>query len=74
MIDFAKPVQTRDGRKVRILCTDRKPEPGGHTVIGLVTSGGIEWTYAWPSSGQYTDKPGPDDLINTPPHVEVPTE
>ena len=35
-VDFSRPVQTRDGRKVRILCTDRKGV-GAYSVIGLVS-------------------------------------
>lgn len=34
MIDFSKPVQTRDGRKVRVICTDRKNKH--YPVIALV--------------------------------------
>ena len=35
MIDFNKPVQTKSGRAVRILCTDA---PGVSSVIGLLES------------------------------------
>ena len=34
MIDFSRPVQTRDGREVRILCTDRLNR--NFPVVGLV--------------------------------------
>lgn len=33
MLDFSKPVTTRDGRKVRILCTDA---PGPFPVVGYI--------------------------------------
>lgn len=49
-IDWTKPVQTRDGRKVRVLCTDG---PEKHPVIGIVEGCGypnswaIDGTYCW---------------------------
>lgn len=51
-LDFTKPVQTHDGRKVRILCTDKlgnydKP------ICGLVTNGLIEDVYSWSEEGKY---------------------
>jgi hypothetical protein len=43
MIDITKQYQTRDGRKVRILCTDG---PGRYPVVGLVDGhpGASTWT------------------------------
>lgn len=66
MIDFTKPVQTRDGRKVRILCTDS--DHPHYPVVGLVeniSSG------TWTLDGKYQIAPvdtGVDevDLINVP--------
>lgn len=53
MIDFTKPLRTRDGRKVRILCTDRR---GDMSVVGLATrDGGGEIIMTWCSDGSYTD-------------------
>lgn len=49
MIDFTKPVRTRDGRKVRILCTDDdSPRP----IIGLLHGiGPLSWTETGMFSG-----------------------
>ena len=41
MIDFNKPVQTKSGRAVRILCTDA---PDAMPVIGLVGDELIRWS------------------------------
>jgi hypothetical protein len=64
-IDFTKPVQTRDGRPVRILCTDA---PSCYPVIGLIEGEGrpIVWTLAgyW-SEGN--DRNYQLDLMNAPP-------
>ena len=66
-IDWTKPVQTKDGRKVRVLCTDAR---GRNPVIGLVLNEDEETDemMSWPISG---DAWGPDhdyslDLINVP--------
>lgn len=65
MVDFTKPVTTRDGRKVRILCTDIKGRE--HVVIGLVDSGVEEDTYTWYKSGVYGGIGTSQlDLINPP--------
>lgn len=36
MIDYSKPVQTRGGQQVRILCTDA---PGSHPIVGYIETG-----------------------------------
>lgn len=66
MIDFNKPVQTRDGRKVRILCTDMKG--GGDSVAGLINDDGEETTHSWLSDGSFISHKISDstDLINVP--------
>ncbi len=75
MLDLTKPVQTRDGRKVRILCTDRK-----HTnkeygpVVGLITQKDGNETYqSWFLDGRLYGDQGADrgrktdqDLVNSP--------
>jgi len=64
-LDLTKPVQTRDGHPVRILCTDRK---NVYPVVGLVTEYGDEHVRSWPASGRfYADDPQGLDLINVPP-------
>lgn len=40
MIDWTKPVETRDGRKVRVLCTDG---PGEQPVVGLLDGFPTTW-------------------------------
>lgn len=51
-IDFTKPVQTRDGRKVRILCTDAV-DTAGFCVIGLVhCDDGTEQIECWTREGR----------------------
>ena len=63
-IDWIKPVQTRDGRKVRVLCIDKA---GERSVVGLVvheTAG--ETIYAWYASGNYMSNTHNLDLINVP--------
>lgn len=68
MIDFNKPVQTRDGRKVRILCTDG--QDGRRPVVGFV-EGSVQ-PATWPMNGIYASLCGESgtDLINVPERVE----
>ena len=67
-LDFSKPVQTRDGQPVRILCTDRKHP--NYTVIGLIEIDGLELdtTKYWTEDGHYfsTRKEDYLDLIQAP--------
>lgn len=69
MIDFNKPVQTRDGRKVRILCTD-----GQHPIFPIVGFIGDEAdVYEWTRDGAYNDQSFRQedvDIINVPERVE----
>lgn len=73
MFDPNKPVQTRDGRKVRILCTDRRldcREP----IIGLVDDGNNGETLRtwWADGSHYKAHYGPNgvDLINIPERIQ----
>lgn len=65
-LDLTKPVQTRDGRPVRILCTDAgKIKP----VVGLIKTPTGDMVFSWsPSGRRYTIvKTGHrTDLINVP--------
>ena len=65
-LDFSKPVQTRDGQPVRILCTDRKHPH--YTVIGLIEINGLDVTKYWIEDGHYfpTRKEDYLDLIQAP--------
>jgi len=74
-LDLTKPVQTRDGRPVRILCDNMK---GLYPIVGLVTyvttvdgDGVHERLHTWHSSGWHhrncTGIETPLDLVNVPP-------
>ena len=66
VLDLNKPVQTRDGRKVRILATDRK---GAHyPVLGLLTQADDEETVeSWTLAGEfYSGDTDEADLVNVP--------
>jgi hypothetical protein len=67
MLDLTKPVQTREGHKVRILCTNRAG--GLYPIVALVDEGrGIEVTGSWTRDGlNVVGDPSPRDLINVPP-------
>lgn len=70
-IDWDKPVQTRDGRSVRILCTDM--EGGSDTVAGIVkdTDSGFETAESWRPDGRYFSDESPTDLVNVPERHEA---
>lgn len=57
MIDFTKPVRTKDGRKVRILCTDHKNmHRPGFSVVGFVEcSANHELLGFWSPDGEYCE-------------------
>jgi hypothetical protein len=63
-IDWMKPVQTRNGRKVRVLCTDAPNSQ--YPVIGLIEGDGTPET--WTIGGVYAANGGTSnfDIINTP--------
>lgn len=65
--DPTKPVQTQDGRKARIICTDRTT-PSTFPVIALVTEdNGIESIEAYQLNGRWvTLNPNNRDLVNVP--------
>lgn len=65
MTDLTKPVQTRDGRKARVICTDRV---GEFPVVALVASKEEESIYAYTAEGRYYAdvQESPSDLFNIP--------
>jgi len=70
MVDFSKPVQTRDGRPVRILCTDRKKTE--QPVVGLIGYlDGTEIPHTWSHEGNFlvTNQECETDLVNAPPKM-----
>lgn len=70
-LDFTKPVQTRDGRKVRILATDFKH---GYPIVGVVQQGnGDESLVTWTLNGDIdvTLSVNPYDLVQAPEWVST---
>lgn len=68
-IEMHKKYKTRDGRPVRILCTDRKDvEDRTFHVIALVTTEGYEEIRAYSKTGQcFIDEDSALDLIEVQP-------
>ena len=66
MIDPSKQYQTRDGRKVRILCVDAKPP---YPVVGIIQDDN-ELPESWDENGKYWQQDYPDghrvDLVEVP--------
>lgn len=55
-------VVTRDGRNVRILCTDSKYI--GYPILGLIDNGGNTQFAQWTINGEYyLGESGPSDLV-----------
>lgn len=72
-LDLSKPVQTRDGRKARIIATDLA---GNQPLAVAVTDpSGNEWLSCFSLDGSYypynSDHPEPEDLVNTPERKEM---
>ena len=64
-LDVTKPVQTRDGRKARIICTDRAGSD--FKFVALILNEGLESVYVADASGRvYTDTECRHDLMNVP--------
>lgn len=66
-LDFSKPIQTRDGQTVRILCTDRKHPK--YPIIGAITrTDGMEVAEYWTTDGciYASSKNSSLDLIQAP--------
>lgn len=60
-LDFSKPLQTRDGHSVRILCIDRKHE--AFPVVALwMNDYGVEVLDSWTLNGANTLYSAPKDL------------
>lgn len=63
--DPAKPVQTRDGRKVRILATDLNTSFGPRLSVAITGHNGWEFVDTYREGGRvFVDRERPDDLIN----------
>ena len=60
-----RKIVTRDGRNVRIICTDRNHST--HPIIALVQNDKIENTYSYRKNGSYLDYTiSPSDLFFAP--------
>lgn len=69
--DPSKPVQTRDGRKARILCTDRR---SAHPIVALIESrgGGVrEIPFTYKPNGSWRGTQDRSDLVNVPERVSM---
>lgn len=68
MIDWDKPVQTRDGREVRIYTRQGRHETA--TVVGEICSGGlcppILTRWCADGSDDHSSRPNENDLVNVP--------
>jgi hypothetical protein len=63
--DPTKPVQTRDGRSARILCTDLKDR--WPIVAAITRTDGTEYSTGYAVDGKFTCRHQPErDLINVP--------
>ncbi len=63
MIDFSKPVQTRDGRSVVIYCTDA---PGDFPVHGRIEGGALPNSWRLDGLIQTGNRTCGSDIIQTP--------
>lgn len=68
MIDWSKPVRTRDGREVRVLCTDCETHTSYPVVALVKDSHGYERVQSYTIEGKYrrTISESPEDLENVP--------
>jgi hypothetical protein len=68
--DPSKPVQTRDGRKARIVCTDRKSAYNISIIALIQESNGFEFACGYFSDGRHEIGAGggehKSDLVNIP--------
>lgn len=67
-LDLNKPVQTRDGRKARIICTDAK---GAHPIIALIEGDPYEEVYHYLNNGTSSNEATGYNLINIPEEKEL---
>lgn len=64
--DVNKPVQTRDGRAARIICTDWKAPPSRIIILVEVSPNYEKQETRYPNGQYLSNKKSPDDLINIP--------
>jgi hypothetical protein len=71
MLDLTKPLQTRDGRKARIICENLKREYSDKLIVaGIENLLGFESVETYYCNGRYYNHGGesPRDLVNIPEH------
>lgn len=62
-LDLNKPIKTRDGRDVRIICTDRKSKY--FTIVALITNQYKEDYFSYTKDGEfYYGEENSRDLVN----------
>ena len=68
MIDWDKPIQTRDGRKARVLATDIKDLNRGDLVVAAIDYGTYELVKTFYKDGWNMEnaRGDSDDIINVP--------
>ena len=67
MFDPTKPIQTRDGRKARILATDLNDSMNFPLVVAVTGTNGYEFVYTYREGGKVmVDIERDDDLFNVP--------
>lgn len=67
-LDLSKPITTRDGRSVRILCTDLKRRTGETIAAAITEKDGTDWVTDYSPDGVWHEALGEhaNDLINPP--------
>jgi YD repeat-containing protein len=68
--DATKPVQTRDGRAARIICTDREGGRSDGLIVALVDTGSQERAFYYDQDGHGTCHESLD-LVNVPVPCDV---
>lgn len=68
LIDFTKPIRTRDGRAVEILTTKGR---GRYPIIGNVEGDDVTISWKMDGSAYHSDMPASTDLINVPQKYKV---
>jgi len=68
-IDWTKPIQTRDGRRAKLIHKLTCLEGAQPMVCVITNSSGNEFASTWHQDGRYSDTqcPSQADIINTPP-------
>lgn len=69
-LDLTKPIQTKDGLKARVLCTDLKTTDGPRWVVAIANTHG-EGIYHYQPGGKYVLTPHSMDLVNVAEKIRV---